>query len=107
MSVSPGILYRMREDKKGFDLISAQELFSAIFAIESAKTPENPLAPEILFYCHNENCSVRTVSVFFKFDGEPVGLLNKPTSCPSCREKMTPLEYLNEVMLLPVKKPER
>jgi len=90
-------LYKHRERKSGFDPMTSGEFFSAIF-YQVPSSVVNEQCPEGEWYCTNEECVVREVTVYCKLFGETLPEM----SCPACKKRLKFHHWLEVRTLVPV-----
>lgn len=96
-------MYRVRRKAGTFNLMTGAELAAALVAEQPAKRPENDRLPHGCWYCENEECVVREVTVAAKLP-DPGDKLPAKLHCPCCQEVLSFQHWLTEVTLLPVQR---
>lgn len=78
------VLYRHRRPAGEVEMIDAASLVEMIFYHEPAGKPDHAEVPRGEWYCTNEDCVVREVTVLCKLFGERLPGMR----CPACRRPL-------------------
>ena len=94
-----GKLYRVHKPgPEQVSVLSPAELMIAIFAVENCREPRHPLVYTGQWYCNNEDCDARQITIRVKLlDGKPA----KRPRCPMCSGKLLFDGYQQDITLLP------
>lgn len=96
MRADPKKTYRLSSK----EMYTTAELMACIFHNYEDSKPDSDRCPRAKYYCHNEDCEVRTVEVFRKsHSGSPCR--STPMKCPSCGERLEMLCFVRTETLEP------
>jgi hypothetical protein len=104
MSEEP-VLYRKLEKPRPGEFaapLNAMDLADALFREVGPEDPENPQAPDALWYCENEDCPVREVRVECK---QFYDVNRDVMRCPACRRGMRFYNWVETETWVRVRKP--
>jgi hypothetical protein len=99
MRAEPDQLYRLQ--RQGVFDLAGGDFYAA--DVNCGESPRDPRFPTGQWYCDGEGCAVREVTVNAKY------LVDDPPSsppvmrCPTCGEPMRFQNYLDQVLLMPVR----